>query len=153
MYIRGHNICILDNNVIVINFFLLCVVLFWQMEKWSWTKMHSLSCSTQNLSQITIGLFIGGDFRTFPMTYVVVTGVLVFYCSSRICPCFLLSCRIALVVLDYKDFTLHSQVPTGVNALRMRLLKHLGYKLLQVGTHAFELYIQIHLLVICPKNK
>ncbi|XP_050035039.1 FAST kinase domain-containing protein 4 isoform X2 [Dermacentor andersoni] len=40
--------------------------------------------------------------------------------------------RIALVVLDYKDFTLHSQVPTGVNALRMRLLKHLGYKLLQV---------------------
>ncbi|XP_070393760.1 FAST kinase domain-containing protein 4 isoform X2 [Dermacentor albipictus] len=40
--------------------------------------------------------------------------------------------RIALVVLDYKDFTLHSQVPTGVNALRMRLLKHLGYKVLQV---------------------
>ncbi|XP_075548446.1 FAST kinase domain-containing protein 4 isoform X2 [Dermacentor variabilis] len=40
--------------------------------------------------------------------------------------------RIALVVLDYRDFTLHSQVPTGANALRMRLLKHLGYKVLQV---------------------
>ncbi|KAL1441666.1 hypothetical protein MTO96_008388 [Rhipicephalus appendiculatus] len=40
--------------------------------------------------------------------------------------------RIVLVVLDYKDLTLHSQVPTGVNALRMRLLKHLGYKVLQV---------------------
>lgn len=40
--------------------------------------------------------------------------------------------RIALVVLDFKDLTLHSQVPTGINALRMRLLKHLGYKVLQV---------------------
>lgn len=40
--------------------------------------------------------------------------------------------RIALVVLDYKDLTLHSPVPTGINALRMRLLKHLGYKVLQV---------------------
>ncbi|KAH6931724.1 hypothetical protein HPB50_027316 [Hyalomma asiaticum] len=40
--------------------------------------------------------------------------------------------RVALVVLDYKDLTLHSQVPTGINALRMRLLKLLGYKVLQV---------------------
>uniref|UniRef100_A0A6M2E5B0 RAP domain-containing protein n=1 Tax=Amblyomma tuberculatum TaxID=48802 RepID=A0A6M2E5B0_9ACAR len=40
--------------------------------------------------------------------------------------------RIVLVVLDYKDLTLQSQVPTGSNALRIRLLKHLGYKVLQV---------------------
>uniref|UniRef100_A0A023FXV0 RAP domain-containing protein n=1 Tax=Amblyomma parvum TaxID=251391 RepID=A0A023FXV0_AMBPA len=40
--------------------------------------------------------------------------------------------RIALVVLDYKDLTLQSQVPTGTNALRIRLLKRLGYKVLQV---------------------
>uniref|UniRef100_G3MTN8 RAP domain-containing protein n=1 Tax=Amblyomma maculatum TaxID=34609 RepID=G3MTN8_AMBMU len=40
--------------------------------------------------------------------------------------------RIALVVLDYKDLTLQSQVPTGSNAIRIRLLKSLGYKVLQV---------------------
>ncbi|KAH8023303.1 hypothetical protein HPB51_011746 [Rhipicephalus microplus] len=45
---------------------------------------------------------------------------------------------IVLVVLDYKDLTLHSQVPTGVNALRMRLLKHLGYKVLQPFREAYR---------------
>lgn len=40
--------------------------------------------------------------------------------------------RIALVVLDFKDLTLHSQVPTGSNVLRMRLLKKLGYVTLEV---------------------
>lgn len=40
--------------------------------------------------------------------------------------------RIVLVVLDYKDLTLHTQVPTGSNALRMRLLKRLGYRVLEV---------------------
>ncbi|CAN7979799.1 unnamed protein product [Ixodes pacificus] len=40
--------------------------------------------------------------------------------------------RIALVVLDFKDLTLHTQVPTGSNALRLRLLKKLGYGVLEV---------------------
>lgn len=40
--------------------------------------------------------------------------------------------RIALVVLDFKDLTLHTQVPTGSNVLRLRLLKKLGYGTLEV---------------------
>ncbi|KAM7313383.1 putative cell cycle progression [Ixodes scapularis] len=40
--------------------------------------------------------------------------------------------RIALVVLDFKDLTLHTQVPTGSNALRLRLLRKLGYGVLEV---------------------
>lgn len=43
--------------------------------------------------------------------------------------------RVALVVLDFKDLTLHSTVPRGSNALRMRLLKRLGYAVLEVSIH------------------
>uniref|UniRef100_A0A2R5LG26 RAP domain-containing protein n=1 Tax=Ornithodoros turicata TaxID=34597 RepID=A0A2R5LG26_9ACAR len=40
--------------------------------------------------------------------------------------------RVAVVVLDFKDVTLYSSVPTGCNALRLRLLKTMGYAVLEV---------------------
>lgn len=59
-------------------------------------------------------------------------NMLTIYCLSWTAFLPLLFVRIALVVLDFKDLTLHTQVPTGSNALRIRLLRKLGYGVLEV---------------------
>ncbi|XP_076336500.1 FAST kinase domain-containing protein 4 isoform X2 [Tachypleus tridentatus] len=47
--------------------------------------------------------------------------------------------RIALLVWDFKDLTMHSQDVTGVNALNVRLLTKLGYTVVQVLHSEFSL--------------